>query len=941
MKRTVIYVMLAAMLVVPVLGITSIINAFNSGELSPQLQGRTDLSKYYSGCRTLENFLVFSYGGAARRPGTRFIATAKNSDEAARLIPFEFSTAQAYIIEVGDEYMRFYRNGGQIQNDADTAPFEISTPYDTDAGTNLFELHFVQSADTMYIVHPAYKPRKLTRTGHTSWTLTKIEFERGPFLDENDTPATIKPTGYTIDAVDTSAETFDIADDGDLTAIFDDNENFLISGSTGNDATWTVSSTLFSTPTMTITVTGDITDSTADGSALVVEGAVTLTASTPTFDTTNHVGALWQIIHTAPGEKVSGSFSNSGSEQNSESVSMQPNRKFDFVTHGTLTGDVVLQRSYDGGQTWKDVLPIHYENDGNRQFSDSEVVDDAIYRVHTDAGSDGIDSGTLKYNLIARSFDVKGVVDVTAVASSTTATGTIKNLLGGTTAVATWSEGAWSLDEGFPSTVAFYEERIAYAATTNNPQTIWLSQTGDWDNFLAGELDSDAISYTLAADQVNVIRWLSPQEWLLIGTIGGEWKLGSGNNEDPLTPTRVVVKRQSNYGSAYQQPVMVNNVILYVQRQARKVRELVFSFEVDSWLSPDLTVLSEQITKTGIVQTAFQKSPDPILWTVLTGGDIAAMTYQRSQDVVAWHRQKSGTADFESVAVIPGSGEDEIWVSIERSIDNSTVRYIEQFQPRDWGDDQNDIFFVDSGLTFDGGAAVAITNITKADPAVVTATNTFSDGQQVRIIDVLGMTEINDTVFTATSTSTSGFTIWDATNSVAIDSSGFTAYTSGGTARQVENNFTTLTHLEGETVDVAAGGAFYGQATVSSATVTLTDFFNTVHIGLNYVSKLQPMKLEVPGQNISGRTKRITDITVRFFETLQCEYGPTEDSVLDAFSFVDENLDTLESTQTLFSGDRKQEFDGDYETEGNIYLQVDEALPCTILSILPEFEVYR
>lgn len=919
----------------------SIINAFNSGELSPQLEGRTDLSRYYSGCRTLENFLIFSYGGATRRPGTKYIATAKNSDEASRLVPFEFSTTQAYILEFGDEYIRFYKDNGQIV-DVNDDPYEISTPYDTDAGTDLFELHFIQSADTMYIVHPAYKPRKLTRTGHTSWTITEIEFERGPFLDENETTTTITPAGYTIDDANTTNETFGISDDGDLTGIFDDNENFIVSGSTGNDATWTVSSTSYSAPTTTITVTGDITDATADGSAIVVEGKMTLTASAAIFDVNNHVGALWQVTHTATGEKVSGSFSNNAAAQNSASVAMQLNRKFDFTTHGTWTGDVVLQRSYDGGQTWKDVLPVHYENDGNRQFSDSETVDDAIYRVHVDANTAGIDSGTLKYNLIARSHDVAGVIDINAVATTTSASGTVMNLLGGTSATTNWAEGAWSLDEGYPATVAFYEERIAYAATTNNPQTIWFSQTGDWDNFLAGELDSDAISYTLAADQVNVIRWLSPQGWLLIGTIGGEWKIGSGTNEDPLTPKQVVAKRQSNYGSAYQQPVMVNNVILYVQRQARKVRELVFSFEVDSWLSPDLTVLSEHITDTGIVQTAFQKTPDPILWTILASGDIVAMTYQRSQEVVGWHKHTSGTADFESVAVIPGPNEDEVWVSVERTVNSNTVRYIEQFQARDWGSDQNDIFFVDSGLTFDGGAAVTITNITKATPAVVTAAaHGFSDGEQVRIADVTGMTEINDEVYTVDDANTNTFSLDDSAGVGDINSVGFTAYTSGGQAWQVENTFTTLGHLEGETVDIAADGAFYGTAVVGSNTITLTSFYNTVHAGLNYVSKLQPMKLEVPGNVISGRTKRITDITCRFHNTLQCKYGPTEDSTLDVFSFVDEDLDELEARQTLFSGDRKQEFDGDYETHGNIYLQVDEPLPCTILSILPDFEVYR
>lgn len=940
-KRAIVLFLVITSLAAMALGAVSPINAFNAGELSPLLEGRTDIAKYYSGCRTLENFLVFSYGGATRRPGTRYIATAKNSDEAVRLIPFERSVIHAYMIEAGDEYFRFYKDGGQIQNDAGTAPYEISTPYDTDAGTNLFELHFIQSADIMYIVHPAYAPRKLTLTGDTAWTLTEVDFEGGPFLDENDDDTiTITTAGYSL-AADAGAETFTITGSGDLSSIFVDNKNFIVAGSTANDGTWTVSSTNAADPFI-ITVTGDITDGTNDGTIVIVDGTVTLTASSALWDTTNHIGALWQVTHTADAESVAGSFSNNGSEQNTASLPVQLNRKFVFTTHDTWTGDVQLQRSYDGGQTWKTRLPVHYEDDGNRQFTESEEVADAIYRVHIPAGAAGIDSGTVKVNLTTFSFDVGGITKITALASTTSATATVKSLFTDTTATARWAEGAFSLDEGYPATLAFYEERIAYAATTNQPQTVWLSQSDDWPNFLAGSLDSDAIKYTIAADQVNVIRWMSPQSWLLLGTTGAEWKLGSGNNEDPLTPTQVVAKKQTTNGSAYLQPVVVNNTILYVQRQAKKLMELVFSFEVDSWLSPDLTTLSEHITTDGIVQMAFQRTPDPIVWTVLSDGDIAAMTYQRSQDVVAWHRHTSGTADFESVASIPGTGEDEVWVSVERVVNGSTVRYIEQFQPRDWGSDQADIFFVDSGLSFDGGAAVTITGISRANPAVVTAAaHGFTDGQQVHIVDVSGMTEINDTTYTVDDAATNSFSLDDAQSIGNIDSTGFGTYSGGGTASQVENTFTTLTHLEGETVDISADSTFYGTATVASGTVTLTNFFNTVHIGRNYVSKLQPMKLEVPGANIASRTKRVTDITVKFFETLQCKYGPTENDILDIFSFTDIESTDIEAVQTLFTGDIKQEFDGDYETQGNIYLQVDEPMPCTILKIDPEYEVYR
>jgi len=94
--------------------ITPPINNFSSGELSPELDGRTDLKKYYSGCRTLKNMISLPYGGAVRRPGTYYIAETETMSEESRLIPFEYNVEQAYILEFGNEYIRFFKDGGQI-----------------------------------------------------------------------------------------------------------------------------------------------------------------------------------------------------------------------------------------------------------------------------------------------------------------------------------------------------------------------------------------------------------------------------------------------------------------------------------------------------------------------------------------------------------------------------------------------------------------------------------------------------------------------------------------------------------------------------------------------------------------------------------------------------------------------------------------------------------
>jgi hypothetical protein len=164
--------------------ITQILTTFTNGELTPLLDGRVDVQAYFNGAATIENFFITPYGGLKRRPGTYFVAEVKDSSKSTRLIPFQFNVTQGYIIEFGDLYMRFYMNKGQILDGA--SPYEISHSF---AEADLFDVQYCQDADTMYLVHPSYKPQVLTRTGHTSWTIADYEPTADPFTSENNYPS--------------------------------------------------------------------------------------------------------------------------------------------------------------------------------------------------------------------------------------------------------------------------------------------------------------------------------------------------------------------------------------------------------------------------------------------------------------------------------------------------------------------------------------------------------------------------------------------------------------------------------------------------------------------------------------------------------------------------------------------------------------------------------
>lgn len=182
--------------------------SFSAGEISPLLQGRTDLERYKDSVAECVNWIPTLQGGLVRRPGTFFVAEVKTSSKATRLVRFEFSITQAYVLEFGDQYIRFYRNQSQITSGG--TAYEIVSPY---LEADLFTLKFVQSADTLYIVSPHYYPRKLTRTAHTSWTLAVLSLSDGPYLPINTTATTITPSATSGNITLTASASLWVAED--------------------------------------------------------------------------------------------------------------------------------------------------------------------------------------------------------------------------------------------------------------------------------------------------------------------------------------------------------------------------------------------------------------------------------------------------------------------------------------------------------------------------------------------------------------------------------------------------------------------------------------------------------------------------------------------------------------------------------------------------------
>ncbi len=145
--------------------------AFVGGEVAPSMRGRVEDVGYANGLALCRNFLVRPQGMVENRAGLRFVAEVKDSAKRVRLIPFTFSGEQTMVIELGDKYARFHTGAATIFEG--NAPYEIATPY---AEEHLMDIHHVQSADILTLVHPSYPPQELRRLGVTNWKLEPISF---------------------------------------------------------------------------------------------------------------------------------------------------------------------------------------------------------------------------------------------------------------------------------------------------------------------------------------------------------------------------------------------------------------------------------------------------------------------------------------------------------------------------------------------------------------------------------------------------------------------------------------------------------------------------------------------------------------------------------------------------------------------------------------------
>lgn len=305
-----------------------------------------------------------------------------------------------------------------------------------------------------------------------------------------------------------------------------------------------------------------------------------------------------------------------------------------------------------------------------------------------------------------------GYAIIVSFVLSTSVTIDIIENFAGAGATTDWQLGLYSDFLGWPSTGAFHADRLWLGGPSSQPFRLNASNSGDYTNFSPSAAngtvtDQNSIQLLLQAGRAQTIQWLqSSSEGLVVGMSDAEVVVRSASTVDPISPTSVEFLFNTYRGSVGVDSVRVDRSLLFTQRDGRTIRELVYSEDLGSFQTLDLSIRAEHIFQSSPVSRIdYQQAPASITWALKSDGTLAGLTFEKDQQVFGWHTHETREGDaIEDIAVLPAN-EDTLWALVRREINGSTVRYVEKLDPLFRSQTpQEDAFFLDSGLTLTSGS---------------------------------------------------------------------------------------------------------------------------------------------------------------------------------------------------------------------------------------------
>lgn len=814
--------------------------AFNGGEVSPSMFARIDDGKYQTGMALCKNFLIEPQGPIVMRPGFKYVNHTKHAGKKARLIPFNFSISQTMVLELGERYVRFHTQGQTVLGN-NGQPYEIETPY---IEADLFDIHYVQSADVMTLVHPNYPPKELRRYGATDWRLVDIKF--GSSLSA--------PTGLS------ASQTIN----KDVTNPTDYKRTYAV---TALLADGTEESVRSSSVTIDCNPYGDGSYNTIRWNAVAGAGL---------YRVYRDQGGVWayvgqtdttQIIdeNITPDASITPPHYDDAFYSSKGITSVRVNNGGSGYVPAKYITDFVNVCEYDWGDGYKQQstgFPVNIQSKANLTWEIEDPnghgsgADIRLITGETYAATGGPASGgrtacvtgieirsrgigydnpklvikchnrhwqlaTLYRFPLTTSHDVPKIVVtdstgygadlVPVIENGRVVSVTIRsggqNYSSPNLSVVSSTGGGASLSANvgqapdYPGAVSYFEQRRWFGGTQNRPNNLWATRPGteaDMSFSLPSQSD-DRIAVRVAAREANRILHIVPLAQLMLMTGAAEWRV-SPLNSDAITPESMSVRPQSYVGASNVQPLVVGSSMIYGAGRGGHLRELGYNYEAGGYISGDVCLRAPHLfDNLTIVDLAYSKAPSPVVWAVSSSGKMVAMAYVPEQQVGGFSTIET-KGSIESACVVAEGDEDIVYVEVMRTVNGQAVRFVERMNERQYTD-LKECVYVDCAGTYRGEAKKEITG---------------------------------------------------------------------------------LTWLEGETVSILADGAVEPQQVVKDGKITLTYPAEIVHVGLPFTADMKTLPAAMAlqdGSYGSGHKKNVREVFFRVVNSSGTQAGPSFDKL--------------------------------------------------------------
>ncbi len=908
---------------------------FNGGEWAPEMLGRVDTEKYPIACVVQQNFIATKQGASTFRAGTFYAQQVKNSAQRTWVRRFEFSQTQAFVIEFGGNYCRFYTNHGPLLYPVASAPawgsgtayavqavvsysgvvyyctaantgqnpstvgstywaamapyapapsyaiYESWSPYasaDLTDGQGRFALQLRQQGDVVYIAGgyagTGYPPYMLTRVSNSppQWTFAQYAPVDGPFSPASPLVPN-KNIALTVSAAQGIGITIN-AYGGSPFAATDIGRLVRIGAQSFNYQPWEAGLNVAS---------GQIVTNNGNNYRQAFGTTCGSNAPIHTSGAASDGAVYWVYIDSGYGiAQITGYTS--GSQVIANVLLAFPYSVVGYTAPITAIGQGVSP-TITATNTFP-VTPLVGSGfivgaGGMTQINQQPL---SIYQ-------NGIGIAVIAVGLDSTTF------------SAYTSGGTV--VWGATTE---WQLGAWSATTEWPRAVGMFKDRLWWLGKFNAWGSVPALYNSHAQDFF-GQVTTDcAINILISGADASQGCWMQDAITLLVGTEGGEYAIDAANTSAPMGPANVECLAQSQWRCAHIDALKIGNTVLYWQRAGRKLEAMDYTLWLNRYDSTDQQKFAFHITYGGIVGHAFQAEPWSVIWAWRADGTLLSYTYNREDQVQAWCRHNMGAGGIvESMCVIPAPDgtRDEYWAVVNRTVNGAVIRTVEysakQFEgPRGGspGDAQPSAVYLDCAVQVSQLPSVAITNVTSfwngvrgTGSTTYTAANNFSVGQLVYVqgIQYSGTFNPNVQGVAITAANASSFTIAQNVGN------GTFSYQSGGLAG-LGSNITTQT-LSGlppvmwnQTVGIFADGGAQPQQVVSATgTLTLSRSFGLVTVGFPYQGNIVPNRFE-GGADVGtaqGKKKNGTAMAIRLIDSMGGALGQLSNTNLTTGAYQD------------------------------------------------------